>query len=432
MRKSFLLRLLAAALLPFLLLSCQPFGLDHPFGQPRDLLEGAGGPVRHSAGADATVWLTAVEFPVSYDWERDTAYGTVDCRIVLFSGKERVLSVDAGPSYEVSPDPDMHRAVGGHLYTDYSTDAETVIRRDGVELFRYPGREAIRGFLLYGGHVHTLGEDRAGAGFAYRIDGEAVFRRDEGVLLEGGAPSAADHPDLIQDGPLYVEGGMVCFSYYVPDQPPTLFFVHDGVEEAVSVGATVAAIMDHRLYNGSFYRVENRSGAAGLPFLVSGETSVQLSGEPRLAPSARKCTLVPYGDDMAVRGWYHYPDGYEEFHLWTRSGVLYRESLPFRAFSVLHTSDYSDDSGFGMASYGTGLMAYVFSPPGESLTIVKGTETWTPMGHYRLFTPSCARLVCGPGAKYYVALSGPSCILWVDGVVTPIPIHGYISGLTVE
>ena len=57
----------------------------------------------------------------------------------------------------------------GHLYTDNLDGTETVIRRDGEELFRYPGRESLRGFLLVGGKVHTLGQNLDGDGFAYRI-----------------------------------------------------------------------------------------------------------------------------------------------------------------------------------------------------------------------------------------------------------------------
>ena len=431
---------------------------------------------------EQSVWLTAVEFPASYDWERDTAYGTVACRLILFSGKERVLSLDAGPDYEISPDPDMHRAVGGHLYTDFATDAETVIRRDGEELFRYPGREAIRGFLLIDGHIHTLGEDRSGGGFAYRIDGEVVLGRDAGLLLEGGAPAAAGQPDLIQDGPLYVEAGQVCFSYCLPGTPPELFLVRDGVAEPVGTAPATVDIFDQRLYKGTLFRVESRSGTSGRPFLVSGDQSVQLAGEPRLGPVPRKCTLVPFGDDMAVRGWYHYPDGFDEFLLWTRHGILYSESRPLRAFSVLPPSSGTPSVA---ASSGSGSMAYVLSTS-DGLVIGKDTETWSPIGRYRLFTPSCARLyplreqdggttrgpngsithmqeggtTRGPNGgithaqdngtmrgqdegeaastasssdtRYYVALSGPSCILWVDGVVTPIPLHGYISGMVIE
>ena len=423
----FLRRLAACLLCGGLLAACHPFGLDHPFGQPRRPLDGANRPGRRPAGTGPAVWLTAVEFPASYDWERDTAYGTAACRLVLFSGKDRVLTLDAGPEFEISPDPDMHRASGGHLYTDYATDTETVIRRDGVELFRYPGREAIRGFLVIDGHIHTLGEDRSGEGFAYRIDGEVVLDRPSGVLLPGGAPAAAGCRTRVQDGPLYVEGGQVCFSYCEPGPAP--FLVRDGVAEPVQTAPATAEVMDQRLYEGVLYRVERRSGASGRPFLVSGESSVQLAGEPRLAPVARKCTLVPFGGEMAVRGWYHYPDGPDEFLLWTRSGILYSEVLPLRAFSVLAPAA----SPSSIASSGPGTMAYVLSPP-DGLVIGKDAQTWTPIGRYRLYTPACACLVPDvgeSGTRYYVALSGPSCILWADGVVTPIPIHGYISGLTV-
>lgn len=399
--------LIPAAAAALLFSACHSFGLDHPFGRPRREVEGtlpAGG----RAGPDArTLWLTGVEFPESYDWERDTAYGTVSCRLVLFNGGERVLTLPAGPGTEISPDPDMHRVIGGHLFTDGSTDTETVVREDGAERFRFPGRETVRGMLVRDGHIHTLGERRDGSGFAYRVDGVEVFSRDAGYLLPGGTGAPQ------QDGPLYVDGGKVCFSYAEPGLPPSVFLVRAGKAEAVETDPDAAEVLDQRLLDGVLYRVEMRTHVYGRPFLVSGAESVLLSGEPRLSPRAEKCRLLFCDGEALVRGWYRYPDGTTEFVLWDHGGVVYRESQPVQAFSL---------------APGRQPVCVVGLPSG--LQIRKGEQSWTPVGRYRLLAPEAgAKLVDG---VFHVALSGPSCILWKDGVVTPVQLHGYLSGVYVE
>ena len=127
------------------------------------------------------IYLTAVRFPDGYAWDMDTCAVDGEVWIDLYRDGERLRSIPAGPSVH----PDMHRYKGGHLYADWSTDTETVISRDGAELFRFEGREAVRGFLVREDGVHTLGQDRDGNGFTYRIDGRTLYRSETGSVLGG-------------------------------------------------------------------------------------------------------------------------------------------------------------------------------------------------------------------------------------------------------
>ena len=242
---------------------------------------------------------------------------------------------------------------------------------------------------------------------------------------------------------LYAEEGSVCFSFCQPGTGPSgaqpaLFLVKGGHLQEVPLPAEVTEVMDQRLSGGILYRVEKRSSHPGRPVLVARSvpdgslSEYLLYADPDREGDARKCRLLPYGSDMLVRGLYRYSDslvdaeGAEAFCLWTRNGMIFREILPVKSFSTLP----------GVGS-GPGPMACVLSTP-SGVCIGKGTETWTPIGRYKLFSPSCACLVpsltsSSPfDAHYYVALSGPSCLLWVDGTVTPIQLHGYISGISVE
>lgn len=132
-----------------------------------------------------TLYVTGVEYPAGYDWVKDQEYGTVECRLFLEKAGERIVEVPVGYSYETASDPDMHRCVDGHLYTDYSTDTETVIKRDGVTLFRYQGREVITCFHVSdSSDVYTVGRPRSGGpGFTFRMNGQELIAVEEGKAV---------------------------------------------------------------------------------------------------------------------------------------------------------------------------------------------------------------------------------------------------------
>ena len=162
-------------------------------GTPRSSHEPGGGRRKDTTATDTPlsgehVYLTAVRFPDGYAWDLDTCAVDGEVWIDLYRDGEMVRSQPAGASVH----PDMHRYTGGHLYTDWSTDTETVLSRDGAELFRFEGREAIRGFLVREDGVHTLGQDRDGSGFTYRIDGRTLYRSETGAVLGGPAEWTLD------------------------------------------------------------------------------------------------------------------------------------------------------------------------------------------------------------------------------------------------
>ena len=184
-------------------------------GSPRCTHEPTSG--RHRADTSDTgdvapsgehIYLTAVRFPDGYAWQEDTCAVDGPVWIDLYRDGTLVRSVPADGSVH----PDMHRFMGGHLYTDCSTDTETVISRDGVELFRFEGRESLRGFLIREDGVHTLGQDRDGEGFTYRVDGRIVFRSETGTVL-----GRADEPG-VPGGALAEYGENVCYTCRLPSE----------------------------------------------------------------------------------------------------------------------------------------------------------------------------------------------------------------------
>ena len=96
------------------------------------------------SGVGQKVWYAVgVDYPDMYDWREDEECESVKCSLVVFANGIPMMKVPVGKEYEVSSDPDTHRMIGRDLYTDYSTEDETVIKRNGVQLFRYAGRERI-------------------------------------------------------------------------------------------------------------------------------------------------------------------------------------------------------------------------------------------------------------------------------------------------
>ena len=156
---------------------------------PTVLKEGVwGGPIEENGGAgviEQICYMTALDYQKGYDWRADRARESVRCSLVVYADGRPIMKVPVGEEYESCADPDMHRVIGGHLYTDYSTSHETVIKRDGVQMFRYPGREVICGMAVCEECIYTLGQNREGSGFTYRKNGEVVISRENGSVMGG-------------------------------------------------------------------------------------------------------------------------------------------------------------------------------------------------------------------------------------------------------
>lgn len=207
---------------------------------------GSSVPGQDTMERDTVVYMTAVAFPEDYDWQRDTSFGGVAARIVLYRDGEVVAEVPAGPGCIASPDHDLHHLVGGRLYTEHCTSESTVIGRDGEVLFSYPGREFLCGLLVEGSDVYTLGQGRAGSGLSLRCNGRELFSSASGTP----AAHIHDRPDY-PSGALYRDRGRLCFSYWEPsaDGSRTWYIVEDGTAMPVSVPDT-RTMYDIRLVQG--------------------------------------------------------------------------------------------------------------------------------------------------------------------------------------
>lgn len=360
------------------------------------------------------VWLSGVEFPAAYDWQRDTAYGSVDARLVLFRDGERRLAIPAGEKHHVSTDPDMHRIVGGHLYTDYSSGEATYIGRDGKELFRFDGREMMAGFLVRETEIWTLGLDRdTGRGITLRKNGEPVFTDPQGRLQAG---------DGREGGLLQEDDGHLYFYYYQETRKNggtvvrNWYQVCDGRAENLLLPQGVSAILDA-------CRTGGKTILATLT-LNGGRNLTVLRGNESLAYST--------GVGDSVRGIRILPAGGGKFYIKGEilSGSQVRPVLwdPEGVPNFLQTGTTILD-----AFAESGHFAYLWTnPQGSPVHCVVDGFGQSLEGRNHYISSHCARL---SGGSFYLALTpfdrSAKPFLLKDGVRQEIPLYGYLTYVSI-
>lgn len=158
-----------------------------------------------SSSIDTTICFCAVDFPQGYDWKKDSACGNSSATLRIYRNFELVASFGTGESLCIGTDPDTHHWLNGNLYSEYNLYGQTVISRNGKELFRYEGKEFLKGLLEIDGDIWTLGQNCSGRGFSLRCNGDEVLKRTDGVIF-------GDLASWTHEG-LYLDSGKICFCY---------------------------------------------------------------------------------------------------------------------------------------------------------------------------------------------------------------------------
>lgn len=233
---------------------------------------------------------SGVEYPDGYNWKEDPDYGNVDCNIFLDIDGKRVLEIPVGSESMVSSDPLRHRLIDGHIYTDFVVGDSTVIKKDGVELFRFPGAETEMDIIVKDSAVYTLGRNVAGKGFAFRKNGVEVFRKTSSFILHG----------------LHYDTGHLYFSYYDQlgvdsSQKPICryYSVCDAKEELVGGPDDYQEITDILMMGGIRYMIAKVAGTS--PHVLFADDSPSIL-EMMGAKYSRGCSLYNGGTDLYITG----------------------------------------------------------------------------------------------------------------------------------
>lgn len=254
-------------------------------------------------------YVTVVDYPDGYDWRSDPGGTEAACSLAVFADGVPVLRVPAGDMHEVSADPQRHRVIGGHLYTDWTDGTVTVIKKDGRTLFRYEASETVTRMLVREGVVHTLNIPSDG-GFTYRVDGKEFLRRDDAVLF--------GHLDLCEGRVCF------CFSRLVNEAAGLVkhyYSVTDGIVERLPFDGVVH---DVRMFDdgvcalvseadGMMPMLVRKDSRERLGVLVKGDvTKAEFLGTGTLCVSVR-CVLSPEPASVSViwygGNWWRSPEG---------------------------------------------------------------------------------------------------------------------------
>lgn len=280
-------RIAIAALALSVLWSCgDPVYLGTPY-QDRYGTSGSE-PEDPSVPQKRSLYVTGVEYPEDYNWQPELGGGSVEARMFLMKDGRRIVEINVGARYHVSADADMHRCIGDHLYTDYSTDDETIVKRDGVELFRYPDREMIHSMLIDGDDVYTLGSPRSGTGFTYRRNGAVVMVKGSANILSG-LSRDGDHIVFTYED-VITSTGATRYRYY---------YVEDGEVRAIPVTDDVVRIEDARVIDGNVHYIAAFKDKSYRIHYAGGRSfELRRAG----ASSVSECRLVYDGGEVFVKG----------------------------------------------------------------------------------------------------------------------------------
>lgn len=359
---------------------------------------GTEGPVR-------SVWyMTGFDYPEDYDWRSDPVAGEVKCSLVVFANGIPMMKVPVGHEYEVSSDPDMHRMVGSDLYTDYSTDSLTVIRKNGQRMFSYPGREMIVGMYVDGEDVYTLGQSRSGKGFTYRRNGELLMGRSNGTLFDTFFKTDA--------------GCAFVFYESVMSESETLeryFICIEGVVSQIAVREDITKVWDVLYKDGRLFYIATIVGFKQ-PVLVSEDSMHSLVlGKQTVM---RTCRFVPSASGVAVDCVaQHITAGTYTGGFW-RDGKI--ESTFPTGFLPIYSCAWEDGICCILEGVTTGRQK-IFRT-GE---IYEMPEGYAVMG-------TCPMAVAD--GILYVGLTpseGKEPQVWKDGELQPVKLNGYISSISV-
>lgn len=383
------------------LTACSLIDAELPLGRPRIFEEsfrkrgrGQDGDSA-SSGPDTVFYVSAVTFPRSYDWRRDTAFGATACTLKLYKGLENVVSLPAGPVHRISSSPDRNHLIGNDLISEFSDGSGTVVKLNGTEICHWTDRETLTGILLKDSVLHTIGRGPSSQWYTYRKDGVPLIKIDNGSVFGG-----FDCDTYGPTGAIYEDGEAVCFAYQtVTAGIRSAYLVRDG-KAGLLLSSPSADFLDVKQLNGSPAILYNDSGAS------------------RMSYKGNYINITNSGKFM-----------------WTSAEVLWFEGRPTIMGRYYSVGD--GRKGFAMSWINTFRFLpagadFFYYGPGEEDCIAFSLPRpgWE---EYYFFNHNCACLLNGELAAVLTPKSaGCSPFLAYRKDTLKYNIHGFLAGITVQ
>lgn len=377
---------------------CQACGLSEVGTWDGQYMEGGEGGVENPFRKVCCV--TGIDFPGGRDWTDGSQAVQSRCSLVVFADGIPAMRLPVGDGYEISPDPDAHRMHDGDLYTFFSKNGASVVKKNGRPLFRYEGDEVLVDMLIREGEVHTLTGKRSG-GFSYRRNGQPLVERFSGRLF----------------GKLWEDGDSVCFAFTHP------VATSDSMDERcyISVDSKVTQVD----FESEVERIWDIRSRKGVPVcLVSsirwGSTMIYEADRRRrisLPPSAAmlSCTMFAADRQIGVECVYTYEDGSCESGLWVEGA----EYVRFEAGRSIFSFCFTDGEAY-----------CVLNPEEDSGLIFSAGQMYMMPDGY-----SCAgeQAVAVSNGDMYVALTsetGGRPVLWHGEKLDTLKMNGYLCSVS--
>lgn len=369
-----------------------------------DAWKGPGAEIKPGGGdvIKKSVWyVTGFDYPEGYDWMSDPEAGSVKCSLVVYANAVPMLKVPVGKEYQASSDPDMHRMIGGDLYTDYSTDSLTIIKKNGRHLFSYPGREMIVSMHVDSTGVYTLGQARSGSGLSFRRDGELVYGNLKGYVI--GHLSAAECSFAFAEK-----------IFGVGTEVERYYFYNDGEVSQIGVRDDVSKILDVTVIRGEVHYLALLAGVK-FPVHVGPDESNMLDFP--YGAKSWSCRFLDCDDDVIIEGMYENLAGQMASRIWRNDAV-----------------DTSYPVGMTMwipyVSYGGVSGVLVHEQTGQQKICRMGEIYDMPVGYTVM---GAAPLAMVDGILYVgmTSIDGGSPAVWQDGEIRKLNFNGYIASVSV-
>lgn len=357
-------------------------------------------------GVGKKTWYTVgVDYPEGYDWRVDAEKGSVKCSLVVFANGIAMMKVPVGDKYEVSSDPDMHRMIGSSLYTYYSTADETVIKRNGEQMFRYKGREMIVDMVVREDNIYTLGQSRDSSGFSLRENGRILLERSSGYPFQ--------HLQVCDDGLSFA----FCEILGSGDIAQERYYHYlSGEVCQVAVREDIKKVWDIIFLNDKLCYLASMVGIS-TPVLAVGNELSPL--KVPLTLELRNCRFMPDANDLNIEGILYHK------RLKVFSG-LWKGTECKRAFSPGYIVA-------SMCGWDDALGCVLNSPlQGSGGIIYRGGESWAIPDGYMSMGGQTVAVVDGMFHVGLTSKTGDGVAVWVDNEMKPLKINGFISHMSVD
>lgn len=357
------------------------------------------------------LYLTVVDFPDDYDWQRDTARGCGTATVRMLRDGEEIFAMETGLQAEISTDPDKLHFVGGRIYSEFYNGTATVYKCNGREVLRVPGREMIKGLASFDTHLFALCQSLDGGGLTLRKDWKDVFHDNEGNA-HGGMEEYA----MGKAGALYEDNGSLCFNYSrgkgEPGRGQEWFIVIDGQEQRMELPSGVARIYDTRRFNG-ITRLIAKGVDGRAPYYYEGSTRYDLANKIPGVPEVYDYRLYRYGGDIRFYGTFlglKSQPGMTGY--WNTSRILELRECDCKIFK--------DD-------------IHVFRYKGMVQAICYGSRRTETGTECRIISPQCVEWTSGGGACIAMTQDRHprEPLLWHDGIMDTLRFNGYICSVNV-